>query len=149
MGSIFRTADAAGVERLHLCGLTCWPPHKKLEKTSLGAHEHVAWTRHETGLAAVRSLKAEGFAVVAIETVVGAPTLGEFAWPSPVALVFGHEVVGIMEDVLAECDAVVRIPMAGAKSSLNVATAFGVVVYHLMNGLLKVQSSIDFPGQVE
>lgn len=131
VGSMFRTADAAGIERMHLCGITCWPPHPKLEKTSLGAHHYVAWQRHENTRDALLQLRAEGVTLVALETGPGAQTMGEFKWPTPVALVLGHEVVGVDEEIMALCDVRLQIPMFGIKNSLNVATAFGVVVYNL------------------
>lgn len=132
VGSIFRTADAAGIGCLHLCGITCWPPHPKLEKTSLGAHQYVPWRRHESTEEALRALRAQGVPVAALETHPEARVMGDFVWPRPVGLVLGHEVVGVSEEVLALCDFKVRIPMFGRKNSLNVASAFAVVAYHLV-----------------
>lgn len=131
VGSIFRTADAAGVQCLHLCGITCWPPHAKLEKTSLGAHQYVRWRRHESALDALKELRAAGVTCVALETRPDARVLGEFPWPQPVALVLGHEVVGVSDEIIELCDFTMRIPMYGVKNSLNVASAFAVVVYDL------------------
>lgn len=132
VGSIFRTADAAGVACIHLCGITCWPPHPKLEKTSLGAHQYVSWMRHETTLDAVHYLRAQNVPLVALETQPGAHSMQSFLWPSPVALVLGHEVVGVSEEALAHADHCLQIPMFGVKNSLNVASAFAVVVYDIV-----------------
>lgn len=131
VGSIFRTADAVGVERIHLTGLTCWPPHPKLEKTSLGAHEHVAWSRYETALEAVQALQGQGIPVIAVEKTTRSELLGRFDWPRPVAIVLGHEVVGVSDAVLEMCQHHLAIPMHGFKNSLNVATAFGIVAYDI------------------
>ena len=133
VGSIFRTADAAGVECVHLCGITCWPPHAKLEKTSLGAHQYVGWKRHESTEDALRSLRAQGIPIVALETRPKAQVMGQFSWPQPVAIVLGHEVVGVSAEVLALCDVCLQIPMFGVKNSLNVASAFAVVIYDVVS----------------
>ncbi len=134
VGSIFRTADAGAVEHIYLCGqLTCWPPHKKLEKTSLGAHAYVPWSRHADTIEALEQLRARKIPIVALETTGRAVSMHEFVWPRPVALVFGHEVVGLGQEVLQACDHQVRIPTFGCKSSLNVATAFGIVLYDVLS----------------
>ena len=132
VGSIFRTADAAGIECLHLCGITCWPPHPKLEKTSLGAHAYVHWQRHEATVDALRQLKLRNIPIIALETRPGAATMQQFRWPRPVALVLGHEVVGVSEEALQMADYCLQIPMFGVKNSLNVASAFAVVAYDIV-----------------
>jgi len=132
VGSILRTSDAGAVAHAHLCGMTARPPNVKLYKTALGAFDYVPWTYHETTQQALDQLAAEGIPPVAVEVADNAASYLEFDWPRPVALVFGHEVHGIDPDVLARCAAAVYIPMAGYKNSLNVATAFGVVLYELL-----------------
>ena len=110
VGAFFRTADAAGVEKLYLCGITGRPPKRAISKTAQGAEKSVAWEHAwEPGglLEKVRSRV-------------------------PVCLLFGHEVEGIREELSALADTHVRIPMLGGKHSLNVATAGGVVVYELL-----------------
>ncbi len=134
VGSIFRTGDAGAVEHIHLCGMTAHPPHIKLQKTALGAFEYVPWTYHERTVDALDALGKQGIHRVAIEVVEGAASLMEFPWPKPAAIVFGNEVAGINERVLDGCDAVVAIPMMGHKNSMNVATAFGVVLYEILRG---------------
>lgn len=133
VGSIFRTADAGAVAHIHLCGMSAHPPHKKLEKTALGAFEYVPWTYHERTSDCVRALKKAGIPVVALEVTDDAVSMDDFTWPEPVAIVFGNEVDGINEKNLGRCDAVVKIPMAGHKNSVNVATAFGIVLYNILS----------------
>ena len=70
--------------------------------------------------------------VIGLETRPEAKDMHAFRWPSPVALVFGHEVVGLSDEVLKACDQLVRIPAFGVKNSLNVATAFGIVLYDVL-----------------
>ena len=132
VGSIFRTSDAAAVEHLHLCGLTAYPPNTKLEKTALGAMDYVPWTYYEGTGAALDKLRSAGIPIAAVEVTDRAVSYLDFDWPRPVAVVFGHEVRGVHPDLIARCDYVVQIPMFGFKNSMNVATAYGVVLYEIL-----------------
>ena len=133
VGSIFRTADAGGVAHLHLCGMSAHPPHHKLAKTALGAFDYVPWTYYERTKDCIAALKEEGIVVAGIEVTPDAVPMHKVDWPKPVAIIFGNEVNGIHADNLARCDMVVKIPMHGYKNSINVATAFGVVVYNILD----------------
>jgi tRNA G18 (ribose-2'-O)-methylase SpoU len=132
VGSFFRTADATGVERLYLSGLTAAPPHRGLAKTALGAEETVPWERCEDPVGLIANLHARGVEVAAIETSPLAIDLFDWQPRFPVCVVFGHEVDGVRPALLERCETHVRIPMLGRKRSLNVATAGGVVLYELM-----------------
>jgi tRNA G18 (ribose-2'-O)-methylase SpoU len=132
VGAFFRTADAAGIERLCLCGITAKPPKRGITKTALGAEETVPWEHSWEPLAVVQSLRARGCEITAVETTVHAVDLFDWKPRFPVGLVFGHEVEGIRPELSALCDTHVRIPMLGAKHSLNVATAGGIVLYELL-----------------
>jgi tRNA G18 (ribose-2'-O)-methylase SpoU len=132
VGAFFRTADAAAIEKLYLCGITGRPPKRAIAKTALGAEETVAWEHDWEAAPLVESIRARGIETAAIETTVHAVDLFDWAPRFPVCVVFGHEVDGIRAEVSARCDTHVRIPMLGAKHSLNVATAGGVVVYELL-----------------
>lgn len=130
-GSIFRTADACGIAHVHLCGMTAHPPNVKLAKTALGAFDYVPWTYHARTEDAVAALRMEGIPLVAVEVADTAVPLFGFAWPKPVAIMFGNEVTGISSSLLDCSHAVVRIPMRGFKNTINVATAFGIVAYEI------------------
>jgi tRNA G18 (ribose-2'-O)-methylase SpoU len=132
VGAFFRTADAAAVERLYLCGITAYPPHRAITKTALGAEEKVAWERSADAIPVLESLRSRGWEIAAIETSLHAVDLFDWQPNFPVCLVFGHEVEGIRAEVSALADTHVRIPMLGLKHSLNVATAGGVVIYELL-----------------
>ncbi len=132
VGAFFRTADAAGVEKLHLCGITGRPPKRAITKTALGAEETVAWEHEWEPLPAVERLRAAGYEIAAIETSLHAVDLFEWQPRFPVCILFGHEVEGIRPELAARCDTHVRVPMLGKKHSLNVATAGGVVIYELL-----------------
>jgi len=129
VGAMFRTADACAVAHVHLCGMSAHPSHKKLEKTALGAFDYVPWTYHERTSDCLAALRAEGIALVAAEVCEGAVPLTGFQWPRPAAVIVGNEVNGIAEKHLRRCDHVIQIPMNGYKNSINVATAFGILLY--------------------
>ena len=132
VGAFFRTADAAAVEKLYLCGITGYPPKHAISKTALGADETVPWEHAWEPLPVVAQLRARGYEMAAIETTVHAVDLFDWSPRFPVCLVFGHEVEGVRPEISELCDTHVRIPMLGAKHSLNVATAGGVVIYELL-----------------
>ena len=132
VGSIFRTADAGAVEHIHLCGMSAHPPHKKIEKTALGAFEYVPWTYYERNRDCLDALERLGLPIIGIEVTEDAIPHPRFEWPRPVAIVFGNEVNGINARVLRRCGAVVCIPMHGYKNSINVATAFGIILYDIL-----------------
>ena len=131
VGSFFRTCDACRVARIYLCGITAAPPNDKLTKTAVGTLDYVPWEHAPATLPLVLRLRREGIPVWAVELTDVSRPLWEVRFPSPVALVFGHEVDGIDDEVLAACEGVVEIPQWGMKNSLNVATAVGVVLYEV------------------
>lgn len=129
VGSMFRTADAAGLSGLYLTGMTATPPRADMEKTALGATETVPWDYWRDPAACVRDLQTRGVTVAAVEQTDGAADLDLWPMPFPCCFVVGHEVDGVSPAVLALADAHVEIPMHGAKRSLNVAVSFGVVAF--------------------
>ncbi len=140
VGSIFRTADGAGIKHLHLCGITTTPEHPKVVKTALGAEQMIPWTQYRNGFQTAVSLKEQGYRLWAIEAAPQAVPLFEINPQStglPIVLVVGNEVSGIDPDILAMCDQVLWIPMQGSKRSLNVAVAFGIAAYFLRYTLSK------------
>lgn len=137
VGSMFRTADAAGLAGLYLAGMTATPPRPDLEKTALGATRTVPWDYWRDPVAAVHHLQAAGIRVVALEQTDCAVDWLEFDCPFPLCFVVGHEVNGVGTEVLALADAVVEIPMAGAKDSLNVAVSFGLLAFELRRRWLR------------
>jgi 23S rRNA (guanosine2251-2'-O)-methyltransferase len=132
VGSFFRTADAARIEKLYLCGITGRPPQTGIAKTALGAEQSVSWEHAWEAGPLLHAFRERGVEIAAIETSVHAVDLFDWAPRFPVCVVFGHEVDGIQPELSALCDTHVRIPMLGSKHSLNVATAAGVVIYELL-----------------
>ncbi|HTW91816.1 MAG TPA: RNA methyltransferase [bacterium] len=132
VGSIFRLADAARAAEVITCGYTAYPPHHKLEQTSLGTTDSVPWRRFDDTLAALADLRARGIQIVGVETAKGAPPYHRFDYSFPVALVLGNEALGVSEAALRACDAVIEIPVFGYKNSVNVATAAAIVLYEAL-----------------
>ena len=132
VGAFFRTADAARIEKLYLCGITAQPPKRGIAKTALGSEQSVAWEHSWDAVEAAGRLRARGYEIAAVETSLHSVDLFDWEPAFPLAMIFGHEVEGIRPELLALADTHVRIPMLGAKHSLNVATAGGVVLYELL-----------------
>ncbi|GAB4357363.1 MAG: RNA methyltransferase [Bryobacter sp.] len=132
VGSFFRTADGAAVERIYLSGITARPPKNAITKTALGAEEAVPWVDCREPLATVRELRAQGYEIAAAETAVTAVDLFDWQPRWPVLLLFGHEVDGVNPELLGQCDTYVRLPMLGLKHSLNVASAGAILLYELL-----------------
>lgn len=131
-GSIFRSADGAGIGHLYLCGMTATPQHPKLAKTALGAQEWASWSYHPNALDVARQLAAEGVALWALEDTGDSCSLFTCAPPiTPTVIIVGNEVIGVDPGLLDVCEQHVTIPMHGLKRSLNVATAFGIAAYWL------------------
>jgi len=139
VGAFFRTADAAGIEKLYLCGITSHPPKKGISKTALGAEERAPWEHAWDPLPLVAALRARNYEIAAVETSVHAVDLFDWKPSFPVCVVFGHEVDGIRPQIAERCDTHVRIPMLGIKHSLNVATAGGVAIYELLRKYRELQ----------
>lgn len=132
VGAIFRTADCIGVSRILACGYTATPDDSTVQKTSLGAWEHVPWEWRRDAVSAIDELQAAGIPVIALETVPSAPMASEFVFPrSGCALLLGNERHGCSPELLAKCDAVVRLPARGVKNSMNVGVALGMCGYEI------------------
>ena len=135
VGSVFRTADAFLAEGICLCGYTPQPPHRDIHKTALGATETVDWLYYATTKFAVAELKSHGYKIYAIEQVQNSVPLQQFKpGNQKTALVFGNEVEGVDDEVLAMCDGYIEIPQFGMKHSLNVSVAAGIVLWELVRG---------------
>ena len=142
VGSIFRTADAFLVEAVYLCGITATPPHREINKTALGATESVSWKYFDNAAGAVRELKAKGYLIVSVEQADEALPLDRFTAEAgkKYALVFGHEIRGVSEEVVDLSDACIEIPQFGTKHSFNLAVSVGIVLWEL-TGRIKSRGS--------
>ncbi len=132
VGSIFRTCETARVEKIILCGYTAYPPHNKLEKTSMGTLPYVEWEHFPSTEEAIDSMKKKNITVLALETSKKGLSIFDFNFPSPVALILGNEAIGISESILNKVDGIVEIPLFGFKNSMNVASACAVAVFEVI-----------------
>ena len=133
VGSVFRTADAFLTEAIYLCGITSQPPHREINKTALGATESVAWKYFNSTTEAISELKANGYHIICIEQAEGSVDLQDMniEKEKKYALVFGHEVNGVDQEVMNMCDYCVEIPQFGTKHSFNIAISVGIVLWEL------------------
>jgi tRNA G18 (ribose-2'-O)-methylase SpoU len=134
VGSVFRTADAFAIARVLLCGITPKPPHREILKTALGATESVAWEYHPTAASAVRSLLDLGYKVWPVEQTDQSILLDQVTAEKKIAVIFGNEVTGVSDEVVAMFNESIEIPQFGTKHSLNVAVSAGIVLWHLLYG---------------
>ncbi len=141
VGSFFRTADGAGVERLLLSGITARPPQNAISKTALGAEDRVPWQPVASAGEAITDLRKNGYEIAALETTTRAVDIFDWQPRFPVCVLFGHEVDGLAQELLDGCDTHVRIPMLGLKHSLNVASAGAVVMYELLRKYRSLHAS--------
>lgn len=147
VGSILRTCDATGIERVLACGITPYPEladdprdpvvinrnSREIAKAALGAERTVKVEYHKDSIAAIAACRAEGRTIFGLEQTPGAVNLMTAELKLPAALVVGNEVDGVSEAALELCDSVVQIPQLGHKESLNVAVAVGVALYRFVS----------------
>ncbi len=136
VGSIFRTADAAGVSHIYLTGYTPAPTdrfgrvQKDIAKTALGAESTVPWERFVSPARLLTMLRKEGWYIVGVEQDPRAQEYRSFRAREKTVFIFGNEVLGISKDLRKKCDALIEIPMRGTKESLNVSVAAGIVLFN-------------------
>jgi tRNA G18 (ribose-2'-O)-methylase SpoU len=131
VGAIFRTADAGGINKIILTGITGKPDDEKVKKVALGAEESVPWEHHWQAWRIVDKLKREGFQIVALEQTKKSIPYDKFKPKFPLLLIVGNEIKGISKSLLKRADKIIHLPMAGKKESLNVAIATGIAIYEI------------------
>ena len=135
VGSIFRTADAAGISKIYLSGYTPRPldaigrVQKDIAKTSLGAEKMIPWTYSKKPLSALAAAHNVGMQIVGVEQDVRAIEYSKYHPKGEVLFVLGNEVRGMSKGLRDACDVLVEIPMRGRKESLNVSVAAGIIVF--------------------
>lgn len=135
VGAIFRTSDAVLVKKLYLCGITGCPPRKEISKTALGAEEVVPFEHRDSVVEVIKELREGGVQIVAVELAHKAEVYYKAEYEFPVCFVVGHEVNGVGDEVMKLVDKAIKIPMLGRANSLNVATAYGIIVYDALKKL--------------
>lgn len=139
VGAIFRTSDAANIDKLYLCGISGYPkddpnwfPTKRIEKTALGATKTVNWKYRKDCLRLVKKLKSQGYKIYALEIDSRSKPYNLTPYTSPLVLVLGHETKGINPKILDLADEIIQIPMHGNKTSLNVEVAYAIAIYEIL-----------------
>ncbi|MEK7641970.1 MAG: TrmH family RNA methyltransferase [Patescibacteria group bacterium] len=140
VGSIFRTADAAGVSKIYCIGTTPAPvdrfgrKRRDVAKVSLGAEDAVAWEHSEDGVKLIKTLKKDGFSIVALEQDRRSVDYRDISFSdknTKLAVILGNEMGGVSEELLKRSDMIIEIPMKGKKESLNVSVVTGIILFHL------------------
>jgi 23S rRNA (guanosine2251-2'-O)-methyltransferase len=138
VGAMFRTADAAGINKIFLTGTSPTPldrfgrKRNDLAKSALGAEEFVAWEYKKTLVPLLTKLKKDGYQIIAIEQAENSVDYKKVNLKNKNAFVVGTEVTGIPKNILNKCDIIAEIPMKGKKESLNVSVALGVSLFRIL-----------------
>ena len=133
IGSIFRTADALGVDKIFLGGICGKPPHNKISKTALGAENNILWEHHWQIWRIIDKLKKEKVKIIVLEQDKKSILYNKFKPEFPLALVIGNEIKGVSKGILKRADEIIYLPMSGKKESLNVSVAFGIAGYYVQS----------------
>lgn len=135
VGAVFRTADAFRLQAVYLCGICCCPPNAEIHKTALGAEQTVPFRYFDNTLDAVQQLHEDGYTVYAIEQTHNSIDFDTIQVTGPTAVILGHEVFGVQQDVVDAADGAIEISQYGTKHSLNVSVTAGIVLYKLSTQL--------------
>ncbi len=139
VGSIFRTSDALGVNKIYLSGYTPKPidkferPRKDIAKVALGAEKSISWEYVDSPVKLLKDLKKKKFEVIVLEQSKKSVDYKKVKVKGNAIFVVGNEVLGTDKEILDIADIVAEIPMEGEKESLNVSVAFGVGLFRMLD----------------
>ena len=142
VGSIFRSADGFGAEKIYLTGYTAYPTREDLHKTALGAEDAVPWQYYEYPVDAAKVIKKQDMMLVLIEQTKQSKSMYEIDWEFPLCFIVGNEVSGVSEELSKMADIHIELPMRGIKQSLNVSVAVGVVGYEFARYYIQHKKSV-------
>lgn len=152
VGAVFRTADAFLLEGVWTCGISPTPDNIEVHKTALGAEQTVNTQHFADTMDAIAALRAQGYAIYAIEQAHNSITLEDFVQQlnaeaiTGIAIILGHEVFGVQQAVIDASDGCIEIPQYGTKHSLNVSVTAGIVMYTIAQKLHNNNDQNTFPG---
>ena len=129
VGSIFRSADGFGANKIYLTGYTACPPREDLSKTALGSEKAVPWEHFENSIDAAKAILEQGISLVLLEQTIKSELIYNIKWSFPLCFIIGNEVSGVSEELSKMATIHTEIPMRGIKQSLNVSVATGVAGY--------------------
>lgn len=137
VGSAFRTADALGIEKIYLCGITAKPPHREINKTAIGATASMDWVYCDNVETALEDLKKNGYSIAALEQTTNSTALQDlkFGSTTKLALILGNEVNGVSDQALTHVDLAIEIPQFGTKHSFNVSVSAGIALWEILRKL--------------
>ncbi len=127
-GAIFRLADAFMLEKLHFCGASVKPWHKRFLKSARGTHKWVPFTVGEDITAVIQAYSEQGYQVAIVEQCEGSVSMLEAQFNTPLCLVLGGELSGVSAEILELADLIIELPTLGMANSLNVSMSAGMVV---------------------
>ncbi|OUS00081.1 RNA methyltransferase [Flavobacteriales bacterium 33_180_T64] len=132
IGSLFRTADAFGIEQLIFCGEQI-PLGRKMTKTSRATEKHVNHDVRTNISEVILELKSKGYFIIALEITTKSKALVDYKFPKnkAIAIIIGDENFGVSKDMLEICDDTIHINMYGQNSSMNVVQATSVTLYEI------------------
>ncbi len=139
VGSLFRTADACGIDFIYIVGISPAPldqfnrPNSAIAKTALGAEKTIPWKKVTVLAPLITKLKKAGVQIIAIEQSPDAIDYKKVKIKQPVAFILGNEVEGVPKNILSKVDIVAEIPMRGMKESLNVSVAAGIALFRMLS----------------
>lgn len=144
VGSLFRIADALGVEKIYLTGQSISPPNSKIKKTSRSTEKYVAYSYEQDPLCVLQTLKKRGYKILSLEITTTSIDIEKFEVnpQDKICLILGSETDGICQQLLDESDATIHIPMHGKSSSMNVANACSIAAYELIKKL-KISNNVE------
>lgn len=137
IGSLFRLADAVGVQKLYICGESEYPPSSRIHKAAVGVENWVNWEKKDSTIETLVELKSQGVQIISVEQdkrSIPIKRLNELV-KFPVAIIVGNETVGVSKEVLDSSDIIVELPMYGVNNSFNVWGSAAVVAYNILEGL--------------
>jgi len=141
VGSVFRSADGFGADKIYLTGYTAHPPREDLHKTALGAEDAVPWEYIENPTNAAESIKNQGITLVLVEHTHDSKSIYKIDFQFPICFIVGNEVTGVSEELSRLADIHVELPMRGIKQSLNVSVAVGVAGYEFARNYVQETKS--------
>jgi 23S rRNA (guanosine2251-2'-O)-methyltransferase len=129
VGSVFRTADGAGIDKIYLVGITPLPTHPKIKKTALGAEEFVSWEYRKEINSLIEELKMNDYTIYSVEQSNNSIDYRDQKKHDKMAFIFGNELTGVEPTTMQRSDKILEIPMMGKKNSLNISTTVGIILY--------------------
>ncbi len=137
IGSLFRIADALGVEKIYLSGTSPVPPNDKIKRTSRSTEKYVPFAHEEKPLERIRQLKASGYTIISLEITTSSIDIGDIpvSKNEKVCLILGSESDGVCQTLLDTSDKTIHIPMLGHNSSMNVVTACSIATFQITRSL--------------